>query len=297
MAINLTHLLNYPIPVQRQRYTRADMALYGLSVGAGQDPLAENLLAYCVAERPDFKAVPSAAVVLGHPGFWLGAADTGVNAVKLVHGEQGIVWHQPLPPEGELIGTTRVSQIVDKGLGKGALLYSEKTLTDAQTGALLATTYGTTFLRGDGGFGGPAGPIKAPHEMPKTPPLQRYLVETRPEQALYYRLNGDGNPLHADPQVAAAAGFSQPILHGLCTLGVVLLPLLGHFLQHQSDRLGSLTVRFVQPVYPGETLAVDVWADGSFQATALARDLVVLNHGHIGFTAAAQSVGQTGTAG
>lgn len=279
MALNLDHLLHYPIPLRRHRYTRQDMALYALSIGAGQEPLNADLLNYCVAERPDFKALPAAAVILGHPGFWLGAPDTGVDALRLVHGEQGIDWHQPLPPEGELIGLTKVSHIVDKGVGKGALLYSEKRLSDALTGVPLATTYSTTFLRGDGGFGGPEGPINPPHMMPLAPPIRRYEVKTRPEQALYYRLNGDDNPLHADPDVAAKAGFSRPILHGLCTLGVVLLPLLGHFIQHQTARAKSLRVRFVGPVYPGETLAVDVWADGSFCATALERDVLVLNHG------------------
>lgn len=284
MTINLAHLLDYPIKPVRHHYTRQDMALYALSLGAGQNPLAEDALAYCVAERPDFKTLPCAAVVLGHPGFWLGAADTGVDALRLVHGEQGIVWHQRLPAEGALLGHTRVTHIVDKGVGKGALLYSEKKLTD-EAGTLLATTMSTTFLRGDGGFGGPSGPVSPPHSMPEGPPLHRFMVLTRPEQALYYRLNGDANPLHADPVVAAKAGFKQPILHGLCTLGVVFLPLLAHFVRHQTARAESLKVRFVNPVYPGETLAVDVWPDGSFSATALERNVLVLNHGQFTFTA------------
>ncbi len=286
MAINLAHLLDYPIPPIRQRYSRQDMALYALSLGAGQDPMDEDALRYCVAERLDFTAMPCAAVVLGHPGFWLGAADTGVNAVQLVHGEQRIVWHTPLPAEGEVIGHTRVTHIVDKGVGKGALLYSEKKLSDAATGEVFATTASTTFLRGDGGFGGPNGPITLPHPMPEHRPSHRFMVVTRPEQALYYRLNGDANLLHADPKVAAKAGFHQPILHGLCTLGAVCLALLRHSVGGETGHAQSLSVRFVSPVYPGETLAVDVWPDGSFCATAVARNVLVLNHGHLSVTAA-----------
>src|SRR4029450_2784 len=103
------------------------------------------------------RALPSMAVVLGHPGFWLADPETGVDAVRVVHGEQGVTRHRPLPVEGEVVGRTRVTGIVDKGAGKGALLYSEKRVLDAASGALLATTTSTTFLRGDGGFGGPAG--------------------------------------------------------------------------------------------------------------------------------------------
>ncbi len=168
------------------------------------------------------------AVVLGSPGFWLQDPATTVDAVRLVHGEQGLVLHRPLPVEGELIGQTVITGLVDKGAGRGALLYTEKRLTD-EAGTLLATGSATTFLRGDGGFGGPAGPVKPPHPVPEGAPDHVVDLPTRPEQALLYRLLGDDNPLHADPAVAAAAGFPRPILHGLCTFGVVTHALLRRY--------------------------------------------------------------------
>ena len=167
------------------------------------------------------RAVPTQSVVLGHPGFWMADPKTGIDPVRVVHGEQRIVMHCSLPVEGGVIGRTRVTGLIDKAAGRGALMHSQKDVLDAETGELLATTRSTTFLRGDGGFGVPDSPVELPHALPDTPPDFVVEMPTRPEQPLYYRLNGDDNPLHADPAVAAKAGFPRPILHGLCTLGVV----------------------------------------------------------------------------
>src|SRR5262249_39601236 len=146
--------------------------------------------------------------------------DTGVDWVKVVHAEQGIRLHRPLPTEGRLIGRTRVTGLVDKGTGKGALLYSERVVTDA-AGTPIVTLDQTTFLRGDGGCGGTTGPAKAPYPTPDRTPDLAVDLATPASQALLYRLNGDYNPLHADPAVAAKAGFPKPILHGLATFGVI----------------------------------------------------------------------------
>jgi acyl dehydratase len=202
--------------------------------------------------------------------------------VRLVHGEQGIVWHAPMPLEGEIIGRTRVTGLVDKGAGKGALLYTEKTLTDA-AGTLLATCTATVFLRGDGGFGGPTGPIKPAAPAPEGTPDIVVDLPTRPEQALYYRLNGDDNPLHADPAVAAKAGFPRPILHGLCTLGVVTHALLRALCDYDPARLHALSLRFSAPVYPGETIRTEIWRNGGFRARVLERDILVVNNGLVEF--------------
>jgi acyl dehydratase len=278
MPIDAEHLLKFPIAPVRQRLSKRDTILYALSVGMGQDPLDTRQLDYVDHHRA-LKALPSMAVVLGYPGFWLGNPATGVDAVRLVHGEQSIELHAPLPVDGDITGTTRVTGLVDKGTGKGALLLSEKQLRDDRTGQLLATTRSTTFLRGDGGFGGPAGPVPPVHAMPVTPPDLVIDLLTRPEQALLYRLNGDDNPLHADPVLAAKAGFPQPILHGLCTFGVVGHAVLRGLLGYDASRLRQIGMRFTAPVYPGDTVRTELWLDGSFRARAVERDVLVINNG------------------
>lgn len=275
--IDYDALLHFPIPEVRQRVMPRDAVFYALSVGLGQDPLDERQLDFVDSHRA-LRALPSMAVVLGHPGFWLGNPATGVDAVRIVHGEQSLTLHHPLPVEGEIIARTRVTGLVDKGEGKGALLYSEKELRDAD-GTLLAVTGSTTFLRGDGGFGGPPGPVKPPNPMPETPPDTVLDLPTRPEQALYYRLNGDDNPLHANPAVAAKAGFPRPILHGLCTLGVVAHALLRVLGNYEASSMKNLSLRFSAPVYPGETIRTEIWRNGAFRARVVERDVVVVNNG------------------
>lgn len=283
MTLDPERLLAFKLPPVRQRLTRRDTILYALSIGLGQDPLDAAQLDFVDGHRA-LKAVPSMAVVLGYPGFWLRDPATTVDAVRLVHGEQGIVLHRTLPVEGDVVGETVITGLVDKGPGKGALLYTEKRVTDSATGALLATTTATTFLRGDGGFGGASGPVKPLQPVPDGDP--RFVIDlpTRPEQALLYRLNGDDNPLHADPAVAAAAGFARPILHGLCTFGVVTHALLRGLCGYDPQRLRGMELRFSAPVYPGETIRTEVFADGAFRARALERDVVVVDHGRADIT-------------
>lgn len=277
MAIEYEKLLNFPIPEVRQVLSKRDTIFYALSIGLGQDPMDERQLDF-VDHHRHLQAVPSMAAVVCHPGFWLGDPRTGVDAVKLVHGEQEIELHRPLPVEGELVGRTRVTGIVDKGKGRGALLYSEKQVSDA-AGVLLATARATTFLRGDGGFGGPSGPVKPPHAVPEGAPDFAVDLTTRPEQALYYRLNGDDNPLHSDPAVAAKAGFPRPILHGLCTLGVVTHALLRGLADYRGGRVKRLALRFSAPVFPGETIRTEMWRHGAFRARVVERDVIVVNNG------------------
>lgn len=277
MPIDPDALLNFPIPEVRQTITPASSILYALSIGMGCDPMNTDALDF-VDHHRGLKAMPSMAVVLGHPGFWLADPATGVDAIRLVHGEQGIVWHAPLPTSGEIVGRTRVTGLVDKGAGRGALLYSEKTLTDA-AGNLLATTTSTTFLRGDGGFGGATGPVRPAAPAPDGFPDQVIDLPTRPEQALIYRLNGDDNPLHSDPAVAWKAGFPRPILHGLCTLGVVTHALLRGLCGYNPASLRALSLRFSAPVFPGETIRTEIWSSGGFRARVLERDIIVVNNG------------------
>jgi len=281
MAIIAEKLLNFPIPEVRQRLTKRDTILYALSVGLAADPMDVAQLRF-VDHHKALAAMPSMAVVLGHPGFWAANPETGIDAVRVVHGEQSIVWHKPLPVEGEIIGRTRVTGLVDKGPGKGALMYTEKQVTDAATGDLLAVTASTTFMRGDGGFGGESGPVKPVYAVPEAAPDVTIDLPTRPEQALYYRLNGDDNPLHSDPEVAAKAGFPRPILHGLCTLGVVCHALLKGLCGYETGAMRQMDLRFSSPVFPGETIRTEIWLEsGAFRARVVERDVVVVNNGRL----------------
>ncbi len=279
MAIDPDHLLNFDIPEVRHSYCPGDVARYGLSVGMGQDPLDMRQLAYVGGLADDVRAMPAIVNVLGHPGFWLSDPSTGVDALKVVHGEQGMTVHAPIPAAGTVLAKTRVTGLIDKGAGKGALLYYEKLIRDAESGAHLATCRGTTFLRGDGGFGRPTGPAKAPHTVPDTAPDHIFDTPTRPEQALLYRWNGDPNPLHLDPRVAAKAGFDRPILHGLCSFGCAAHALLAVLCDYDAGRFGAMDARFTAHVFPGETLRTEIWDDGSFRTRAVERDRVVIGNG------------------
>lgn len=279
MPIDYDHLMGFDIPEVHQSYGAREVALYALSIGMGQDPMDKRQLPYVGGLQDDVRVMPAMANVLGHPGFWLSDPSTGVDAVRLVHGEQGMTIHRDLPSEGEIRAKSRLTGLIDKGEGKGALLYSEKEIRDARTGDLLATCRGTTFLRGDGGFGGPTGPVKVPHSLPETAPDHVFDTPTRLEQALLYRWNGDDNPLHLDPRVAASAGFERPILHGLCTFGCAAHALLAVLCDHDAARFGAMDGRFTAHVFPGETLRTEIWADGSFRTRVLERDRVVIGNG------------------
>jgi acyl dehydratase len=276
--IDYDRLLRFAIPEVRQTLTKRDAALYALSVGFGHDPMDAGQLDF-VDHRRGLLAVPSVAVVLGYPGFWLSDPATGVDPKSVLHGEQSIELMRPLPVEGTIIGRTRVTELIDKGAGRGALLYSEKQVTDATSGELLAVTRSTSFLRGAGGFGGPSGPVKAVHTLPDRNPDITVDLPTRPEQALIYRLNGDDNSLHASPEIARQAGFARPILHGLCTFGVACHALIRTLAQYRADGMKGMQARFSAPVFPGETIRTEIWRDGSFRCRVVERDVVVIDNG------------------
>ena len=181
-----------------------------------------------------------------------------------------------------MVATAKVTDIVDKGAGRGALLFVERTVRDGDSGEDLATLRSTTFARGDGGCGGTTATAPPPHPVPDRAPDLACDLPTAPNSALIYRLSGDPNPLHASPAVAAAAGFDRPILHGLCTLGVAGHAILKTCCGYDPARLRSMALRFSAPVYPGETIRTEMWRDGavvSFRARVVERDVVVLNNG------------------
>ncbi|MCP5374111.1 MAG: MaoC family dehydratase N-terminal domain-containing protein [Hyphomicrobiales bacterium] len=281
MTIDPDTIYNWPFPEVEQTYTTKDAILYALGIGLGHDPLDEAELHY-VFEEDGFSAVPTMSIIVAWPGFWVRDPRSGIDWKKVLHGEQGMRLHRPLPAEATVVGRTRVVDILDKGADKGALLYIERTLTDKATGDLLATLTSTTFARGDGGFGGKPGPQPEPHRLPEREPDAVCDLRTLPQQALIYRLSGDPNPLHADPKTATAAGFKAPILHGLCSLGVAGHAVLRTYCGYDARRFKSLRLRFASPVYPGETIRTEMWRDGdevSFRSKVLERDIVVLNNG------------------
>ena len=280
MAIDYDKLKNWDFGEIEQTYTTKDSILYALGLGLGADPMDERQLRFVYEDG--MAALPTMSVVLGYPGFWLKDPETGVDWVKVLHGEQGIIVHKPLPAEGTVVGKTRVTEIIDKGEGRGALILSERDVVDKASGDLLATLTSTTFARGDGGFGGPEGPSPKPHALPERDADEVCDLPTLPQAALIYRLSGDFNPLHADPKVAIAAGFERPILHGLCTLGVAGHALLKTVCGYDPARFKSMALRFSAPVYPGETIRTEIWRDDgviSFRSSVVERDVVVLNNG------------------
>jgi acyl dehydratase len=285
--IDYQALKNRRFPEIVAKYSARDTVLYALGVGYGADPTDERQLGF-VYEK-SLRAAPTMAVVLAYPGFWVKEPDTGVDWVRVLHGEQSIVLHRPLPPEGTVVGRMRVKALVDKGRDKGALILQEREVR-LESGELLATIESLGFARGDGGFSerpgnGPKGGDPAPPAPPPAPDTAPEIVcdlPTVPQAALIYRLSGDDNPLHAEPAVAKAAGFSRPILHGLATYGVAGHAILRTCCDYEPARLKSLAVRFSAPVYPGETIRTEIWREGHtvrFRARALERDLVVLSHG------------------
>jgi len=281
MPINPEILLNWKFPELEHSYTERDTMLYALGLGCGADPLDQGQLQFVYEDG--LRALPSMAVVLGYPGFWISDPGTGVDWKKVLHGEQDITIFKPLPAAGTVIGRTRVTGVFDKGKDKGAVLVSERDVVDKASGDLLCRLTSTTMMRGDGGFGGPSGPLPAPHPLPDRAPDQAASIATLPQAALIYRLSGDYNPLHADPAVARSGGFDRPILHGLCTFGVVCRALLDMVCGNDPAKLRKMQVRFSAPVYPGETIVTELWRESggvvSFRARVVQRDLVVINNG------------------
>jgi len=281
MAIDYRKLKHWPFPDVEHSYRARDTMLYALGLGVGADPMDAQQLRFVYEEG--LTALPTMAVVLAHAGQWSKNPETGINWKLLLHGEQELVVHRPLPAATTVVGRTVIEEIIDKGKGKGALIYSRREISDKETGVLLASSSSTSFLRGDGGFGGPSGPTKPVHPLPERAPDMVCDLPTLPQAALIYRLSGDYNPLHADPEVAKAAGFPRPIMHGLCTFGVAGHALLRTLCAYDPARLKRMQVRFSSPVFPGETVRTEIWREGGssfgFRCRIVERDVVAINNG------------------
>lgn len=288
MTLDYDRMMSLAPLETRQTLTRRDTILYALGVGVGaDDPLSPETLRYVYEDG--LQALPTMAVTMGYPGFWLKDPQYGLDWKKILHGEQSIELHRALPVEGEILGRTRVDAIHDKGAGKGAILYSSREIVDLASGETIATVRQSSFLRGDGGFGGASEGAPKPHPTPTgRVPDASVTLAIRPDQALIYRLNGDYNPLHIDPAVAAGGGFNRPILHGLCTYGFAGRAAVAALCEGDAARLRRFDVRFSSPVYPGETLRVDFWHEGAGRAAFIARvverDVAVLQNGYAEWT-------------
>jgi acyl dehydratase len=261
--------------------------LYALGIGLSADPLDTRELAFTY-ER-GLKVVPTAATVLAaggrtsraEPSLPEGMRRSEINYLMVVHGEQTVEIKKPLPTSGTFTAASRTIGAFDKGKDKGAVIVNETTWTD-ETGETVAVLTGSTFARGDGGFGGPAEGAPEPHPVPGRSPDLSLEFQTRPDQALLYRLNGDRNPLHSDPEVAKRAGFERPILHGLCTYGITCRAILAGLTDYDADVIASHQARFSAPVFPGDLITVDLWRDDkviSFEARVKARGATVIKNG------------------
>lgn len=280
MAIDLGALRAIRL-VARQRVTPRDVMLYALGVGLGADPLDEAQLPFVYEEG--LRVLPTMAITLTYPPLLAAYAAAGVQPGRVLHGEQRFEIEAPLPTDAELEGDTRVLGLVDKGAGRGLLVYNRTEIRDAHGGVRLATLTSSSFFLDEGGCG--AGAITAPierHAVPERAPDAVCDLPTLPQAALIYRLSGDWNPLHAVPAVARAAGYERPILHGRCTYGVAGHALLRSVCGYEPARLRSMSARFTTPVFPGETLRTEIWrvAGGAhFRTRALERDRIALDNG------------------
>jgi acyl dehydratase len=251
---------------QDHSWTSKDCILYALGVGSGTGELpftTENSM------NIDQRVLPTQAVVLGVGGFGAMAKIGEFNVAMLVHGEQSIELFGEIPTEGTVTTTGEVTAIYDKG--KGAVVELSSTSVSKSSGDPLFKNRFQAYIRGEGGFGGDRGPSGPKNPPPDRAPDHSVTYQTDPDQALLYRLSGDRNPLHSDPEFAKMAGFDTPILHGLCTYGFTGRALLNALCDGDPSKFASMDGRFSTPVFPGESLTVNMWVDGNeaiFQTTA-----------------------------
>jgi acyl dehydratase len=279
MPINPDAVGTTSSPVETS-WTSKGALLYAVGVGAGTEELAfttENSIGV------DQQVLPTMVVTLAALGEAMGAVGT-FNPAMLVHGEQRIELSGALPPAGTVSTVSEISNIYDKG--KAALVEITARSSDADSGEHLFTNVTSAFIRGEGGWGGDRGPSGPRNEAPDRTPDHEVTYQTRVDQALTYRLSGDRNPLHSDPEFAKLAGFDRPILHGLCTYGFTGRALLHTLMDSDPTRFTSMEGRFSSPVFPGESLTIRMWRDGDGAAVFRTHgqdDRVVLDSGRVTF--------------
>ncbi len=286
MPIDAGKVVGARLPDLETSWDEARVILYHLGVGAGDPPTSETELSYCY--EPNLKVLPSFATIppceaMAHVSDLDGV---DLNPMMLLHGEHEIEIHRPLPVAATVQTVSRIIGVYDKG--KAALIVVESVSSD-QAGPLF-TNRASIFARGEGGFSGPLPdqPGQAAAYRAADPPARAadLVVEARtiPQQALLYRLSGDRNPLHADPAFAAFGGFDRPILHGLCSFGIVCKAVVDQALEGRSSSVASYRARFAGVVFPGETLVISMWRDADLihiEATTRERSLPVLTNANI----------------
>lgn len=285
MAISYPEILDYRFPETRQSYAPRDCMLYALGTGYGADPLDEELLRFVYEKR--LQAAPTMASVLGEDTSWSTDPALGLTQSGLLHGEEHLTLHAPIPTSGEILTRTRMSEVFDLGAGRGALLVMDRRVETTE-GLLLAEIRRIEFARADGGFGGPArgaGRVETPalRGMPDRPADHVLEMAVDPMIPLIYRLSGDYVPIHVDPAAARAAGFERPILHGLATYGFCCNAVLRACAGFDPTRLRRFGLRFSAPVYGGDRLEVRIWREEReirFLAAAPARDAIVVQGGY-----------------
>jgi acyl dehydratase len=266
---------------QKYAYSDREVMLYAYGIGMGADPMDERELAFvneATLTPRALKVVPTFASVAA---WGAGPGEMNLNRVLVVDGERDITFHQPLATAANITADSTVREVFDKGKDKGVVI-SHQTVLNNEKGEKLATLVASRFARGDGGFGGPDLAQPEPHKMPSRSPDRTVDITTRPDQALIYRLCGDRNPLHSDPEFAKKAGFPRPILHGMCTYGLTCRALLQTYADYDPAAFRQHAVRFSSPVYPGETVTVDLWKDAnviSFEAKVASRGVTVIKSG------------------
>lgn len=261
------------------RYSDAETMLYALSVGLGRDPMSRKELPYVYEQGASLRTLPTMAASLVPDAI---PADLGWDYKQVLHSEQRLQIHRPLPPAADLLINKRVVDAFDRGPRFGAIIIIEADGRLAKDDTAIFTLSSTVIARGDGGFGGPKGAGIAPHRAPRREPDLICDIATRPDQALLFRLNGDRNPLHADPQRASQSGFARPILHGLCTYGIACHAVLQTICDYDHTLIAAFDARFSAPVFPGDTVTTSMWQDGnvvSFQCAVKERDTIVLRNG------------------
>ncbi|WBU56227.1 MaoC family dehydratase [Paracoccus sediminicola] len=282
MALNAVYLASLKRPEIIQKWTAKDAALYALGLGYGDDPTDSEQLRF-LDRTKGMDVMPAMANVLCYDGSWLRDPEAGIDYSRVVHGEQEMVLHAPLPLESSATGKTVIEELIDKGEGRGALIVTARELKDARTGQMLATIRHTIFCRGAGGFGGSAGRERSVQVIPDGDPDGSVEIKTQNQLALIYRLSGDFNPLHSDPEVARKVGYDRPILHGLSTFGIACRALMRELAGNDPLRVRLIRARFSAPVYPGEAIVFDYWrlepGSAAFSARVPARDASVLANG------------------
>ena len=279
MPINYDELMQAKSTGIESKYSDRETMLYALGIGFMRDPMNADELPFCYENG--LRTVPTMATVIGW-GQGGAMARSGINYLMVVHGEQRITMHKPLPSAAEVVSDERVLGVFDKGKDKGAVLVTERVMREKNSGDKLCTLVSSTFARGDGGFGGPKDGAPEPHQLPTRAPDLTHACDTRPDQAFIYALSGDRNPLHRDPNVAKMAGFPRPILHGLCSYGTACRAIISTVCKYDGAKIVGFDVRFSAPVFPGETIVTEMWVDGavvSFRCKLKERDVVVINNG------------------